>query len=93
MQAGSDAMELMDLMAEPSFCVCSGRITKVNAAAAALLLEWIIYQLSVPVVEALEVKSLMILGTQQKEGIEYPSREWGYGTLDLFNVFEQVRRF
>ena len=39
MQAGSDAMELMDLMAEPSFCVCSGRITKVNAAAAALLLE------------------------------------------------------
>lgn len=65
----------------------------IAAGAAALLLEWIIYQLSVPVVEALEVKSLMILGTQQKEGIEYPSREWGYGTLDLFNVFEQVRRF
>lgn len=65
----------------------------ITAGAVALLMEWIIYQLSIPVIEALELKTLLILGTQQKEGVEYPSKEWGYGTLDLYNVFEQVRRF
>ena len=51
------------------------------------MLEWILEQLSVPSLDAAELKSLLILGADRKEGISYPSREWGYGTLNLANVF------
>lgn len=67
--------------------------TGITAGAVALLLEWLGYQLGVPSVDALVLKSLLILGADREKEIEYPSREWGYGILDLYNVLEQVRRF
>lgn len=65
----------------------------ITSGAVALLLEWILEQLSVPSLDAAELKSLLILGADRKEGISYPSREWGYGTLNLANVFLQIRKF
>ena len=34
-----NAMEMLDLIMPPAFCVCNGRIVKVNSAAAALMIE------------------------------------------------------
>ena len=65
----------------------------ITSGAVALLLEWILEQLSVPSLDAAELKSLLILGADRKEDISYPSREWGYGTLNLANVFLQIREF
>lgn len=65
----------------------------ITSGAVALLLEWILEQLSVPSLDAAELKSLLILGADRKEDISYPSREWGYGTLNLANVFLQIRKF
>ena len=65
----------------------------ITAGAVALLLEWLVYHLGTPSVDALVVKSLLILGARREKEIDYPSREWGYGIMDLYNVFEQIRRF
>lgn len=65
----------------------------ITAGAVALLMEWLVYQLGTLSVDALVVKSLLILGARREKEIDYPSREWGYGIMDLYNVFEQVRRF
>lgn len=65
----------------------------ITSGAVALLLEWILDQLSVPSLDSAELKSLLILGADRKEGVSYPSREWGYGTLNLANVFLQIRKF
>ena len=71
----------------------SSAATGIAAGAVTLLMEWVIYQQMNPVATVQGLKSLLILGAQRKDGEEYPSREWGYGTLDLYNVFDRIRRF
>jgi len=39
MEQFHNAMEMLDLIMPPAFCVCEGKIVKVNSAAAALLIE------------------------------------------------------
>ncbi len=65
--------------------------TGITAGAAALLMEWILYRLNQQSIDAMQIRNLLILGTQQRAGETYPNREWGYGRLDLFHVFEVIR--
>lgn len=65
----------------------------ITAGAVALLLEWVRYQLGNPIIDSIQLKSLLILGAQRRPGISYPNKEWGYGTLDLYNTFERLRQF
>lgn len=62
----------------------------IAAGAAALLLEWIFYRTGQRP-DTVQIKNLFILGAKQRMNMEYPNREWGYGTLDLFNVLQQIR--
>lgn len=62
----------------------------IAAGASALLLEWIYYRTGQRA-DTVQVKNLFILGAEQRMNMEYPNREWGYGTLDLFNVLQQIR--
>lgn len=39
-----------------------------------------------------EIKSLFLRGTRKSSIYTYPNREWGYGTLDLYGVFESFLR-
>ncbi|MDD3401950.1 MAG: S8 family peptidase [Hespellia sp.] len=64
----------------------------VTAGAMALLMEWITYQRGEAGVDSVQLKSMMILGTQRNPALNYPNREWGYGTLDLYQAFEVARR-
>lgn len=64
----------------------------ITAGAAALLMEWIIYRLGQPTLDAMQIRNLLILGAKQRPGEDYPNREWGYGTLDLYNTFDVLRR-
>lgn len=64
----------------------------ITSGAVALLLEWIIYQLGYPSIDACQIKSLLILGAIRTPNIEYPNREWGYGQLNLYNTFEVIRQ-
>ncbi|MFP4698023.1 MAG: S8 family peptidase [Eubacteriales bacterium] len=61
------------------------------AGAAALLLEWGIIQGNNPDINTTVIKKTLLRGAQRKEELDYPNREWGYGTLNLFNSFEIIR--
>lgn len=67
--------------------------TGITAGAAALLLEWIFYQLGSVRIDAYQIKSLLILGAVRPPSMVFPNREWGYGQLNLYNTFEEIRKF
>ena len=69
--------------------------TSVSAAitggAAALLLEWGIVLENDTEMDTEKVKNYLIRGAERKDTINYPSREWGYGELNLLGTFESLR--
>lgn len=75
------------------FAVRSGSSisTAITAGAAALLMEWIIYQIGTPGIDSYQIKSLFILGAMRPGFMTYPNREWGYGQLNVYNIFEEIR--
>ena len=64
----------------------------ITAGAAALLLEWIIYQLGQTSADSIQIRNLLTLGTERNENETYPNRTWGYGRLNLYQTFEELRR-
>lgn len=70
--------------------------TAVSAGAAALLLEWVRnyggYADGIPAADAYLIKSLFILGAVRPVNMSFPNPEWGYGQLNLFQVFEELRK-
>lgn len=77
------------------FAVRSGSSisTGITAGAVALLVEWVIYQQGASGIDAFQIKSLLILGASRPDFMNYPNREWGYGQLNLYNTFDELRRF
>lgn len=65
----------------------------ITAGASALLMEWLYYQLGRRNVDTSQIKNLLILGTNRKDTEEYPNKIWGYGTLDLYKTFDELRSF
>ncbi len=63
----------------------------VTAGGAALLLEWAVTQGNQLTVDALDIKSYLIRGVDTPPGREYPNREWGYGTLNVYGALESLR--
>lgn len=64
----------------------------ITAGASALLLEWIVYQLGQGAADSIQIRNLLTLGTERNEDDTYPNRTWGYGRLNLYQVFEGLRR-
>ena len=58
-----------------------------TAGAAALLMEWAMKRSPSGYLTAYETKIYLIRGATRRQDIQYPSREWGYGTLDLYQTF------
>jgi hypothetical protein len=59
---------------------------------AALLFEWAIVNGNQPSINTLDMKIFMIRGARRDLELEYPNRDWGYGILDVFNIFDILRR-
>jgi subtilisin family serine protease len=70
----------------------SSAATSVLAGASALILEWGIVKGNDTSMYGPTVGSYIIRGARQRVGDVYPNREWGYGTLDLLKVFQNLRR-
>ncbi len=64
----------------------------ITSGAVALLLEWIIGQLGYPAIDSFQIKSLLILGAVRTPNMNFPNREWGYGQLNVYNTFEEIRQ-
>lgn len=63
----------------------------ITAGAAANLLGWGIVEGNYPTMSEASVKSYLIRGAQRNAALTYPNREFGYGTLDLFQTFLRLR--
>lgn len=78
---------------DQSFAEYTG--TSVSAAhttgAAAMLLEWGIVKGNLTSMSTIEIKKLMIRGARRSMEMNYPNRDWGFGILDIYNVFDSLR--
>jgi hypothetical protein len=58
---------------------------------AAMLLEWGVVKENLPFMNSIEMKILLERGARRDSNLTYPNREWGYGILDIYNVFSNLR--
>ncbi len=58
---------------------------------AAMLLEWAIVRGNQPGLNTVDMKIFMIRGARRELDIQYPNRDWGYGILDVYNIFDILR--
>lgn len=63
----------------------------ITTGASALIMEWLLRQPGNMGITTSEVKNIMLLGTNQEVLPEYPNREWGYGTLDIYQSLDRLR--
>lgn len=58
------------------------------AGISAMLLEWGIVRGAYPGIDTVEIKKFLIRGARRSEILEYPNRDWGYGIVDIYHVYE-----
>lgn len=59
--------------------------------AAAILLHWGILERNDPFMNTSALKTYLIRGAKRNPALTYPNREFGYGTLDLYQAFLRLR--
>lgn len=62
-----------------------------TTGAVAMLLEWGIVRGNLVGMSTIEINKLIMRGAKREEGVTYPNRDWGYGILDIYNVFDSLR--
>jgi subtilisin family serine protease len=62
-----------------------------TAGVVALIFEWAIVRKNDVRIDTIVVKNYLIRGAKRDQNIVYPNRDWGYGILDVFNVFNVFR--
>lgn len=92
-EIGAPGVNVVVPTKEQGFANMSG--TSIAAAhmtgVAAMVLEWGIVRGNYPQIDTVEVKKFIIRGARQNPGISYPNRDWGYGMIDIYNVFDILR--
>ena len=63
----------------------------ITAGAVACLFSWGFTQGNDTTLTSISVKSILIRGAERKEAFRYPNSQWGYGTLNLYRAFLQMR--
>ncbi len=63
----------------------------ITAGAGALMLEWSGVRRNYIEATTANIKNYLIRGAVQNDFREYPNREWGWGRLDLYQTFENLR--
>ena len=61
------------------------------AGAAAILLNWGVLNANYPYLHTPVLKSIFVRGAQRNPALTYPNREFGYGTLNLYEAFLHLR--
>ncbi|MDU7109916.1 MAG: S8 family serine peptidase, partial [Clostridium perfringens] len=61
------------------------------AGCCAMLFQWGIVYNNDPTLYVAKLQTYLIRGVDTREGDMYPNREWGYGTIDMINVFNSLR--
>ncbi len=62
----------------------------ITAGAVAQLLQWAVAERNAPFVSGREIRTYLTRGARERASQDYPSRQWGYGTLDMRNTFDVI---
>lgn len=68
----------------------SSMAAALTAGGAALFMEWAVDRGRLPEANTVDVKNYLIRGAVRETDINYPSREWGYGRLNLGGTFRSM---
>lgn len=68
----------------------SSMAAAITAGAVALLVAWGETRPVPRLLTNAEIKNFLIRGADRSETLLYPNREWGYGTLNLYQIFENL---
>ena len=63
----------------------------ITSGTVALIFEWAIVKENYPRITSSDVKIILIRGAGEDLQRLYPNREWGYGTLDIYEAFRSLR--
>ena len=63
----------------------------ITAGACAQILEWAIVRGNDVGINSVEIKNILIRGCERRSGQEYPSPINGFGNLNVYNSFDQMR--
>ncbi|MBP1755199.1 MAG: hypothetical protein H6Q59_1597 [Firmicutes bacterium] len=87
-------VEVLAPSLEGTFTIVSGTSAAAahTAGVAAMLFEWGIVNGGYPLMSTQDMKIFMIRGARRNIDMAYPNRDWGYGILDVYNIFESLRR-
>lgn len=66
--------------------------TGITAGACALILEWLGKQPELRGVTTSQVANIILFGANRGVLPDYPNREWGYGTMDIYQSLDRLRR-
>ena len=50
-------------------------------------MQWAVIEGNDTTVNSVTIRNYLVLGAKREQNIIYPSREWGFGRLDLAGVF------
>lgn len=70
----------------------SSMAAAITTGAVAQLMQWAVVEQNNQFAESREIKNYLIRGASRDSGINYPSRRWGYGRLNIAGVFETIAR-
>ena len=62
----------------------------IAAGAAAQMMQWAVVERNYPLASGRELKYYLALGAVRESGIEYPSREWGLGKINVQHTFREL---
>ncbi|MDF2542215.1 MAG: hypothetical protein K0S47_1933 [Herbinix sp.] len=62
-----------------------------TAGIVAMILEWGVVRGNYPSLDSVEIKNFLIRGAKRNLNVPYPNRDWGYGTIDIYSVFDVLR--
>ena len=76
---------------EPTHRTGTSAAAAITAGAVACLVSWGLKNGHPEMAAAAPVKSYLVRGAKRNPAYSYPSREWGYGELDLYQTFLRMR--
>lgn len=76
-----------------SYSAGTSSSSAITAGAIACIFSWAVTKNRMPFITGTFIQFFLIVGVRTNPELSYPNKEWGYGTLDLYHIFEELRRF
>ncbi len=70
----------------------TGASAALAAGAVLQFMQWAVVEGRRPLVNGVEIKNYLIRGARRQDNLNWPNRELGYGKLDIYETFEELRR-